>query len=371
MRLLFWTQLFHPYIGGIEVHALNLIQALRDRGHTVTVVTSHGSLLLPDCDSVDGIEVHRFRFYEALRERRLDIYAAERTRLSQLKEAVCPNITHVYFPDPSVLFHLRTQSQGQIPAVISIQIALTTGVQERDSLVRKTLCGANWTVAASGYMLRHARQLAPEINHRSSVIYNCVDLPAEPPRPLPFEPPTILCLGRVVRDKGFDVAVAAFSLVRQQIPAVRLVVAGDGPATCELQEQVARAGLNESVDFPGWIVPAQVPALLNTATIVLMPSRWQEAFGIVALQGMQMGRPVIASDVGGLPEVVLDGQTGFIVPKEDPSALASACLRLLSNASLAEQMGIAARTRAQETFSFDRHVDEYEALYDKLISGAL
>ena len=159
----------------------------------------------------------------------------------------------------------------------------------------------------------------------------------------------------------------ALVLLRQRIPSARLVIAGDGPAAPELREQVSRAGLRDAVEFVGWVPPENVPALLNTATVVLMPSRWQEAFGIVALQAMQMARPIVASDVGGLPEVVLDGRTGFIVPKDDPAALASASFRLLDCPELAENMGTEARTRALETFGFARHVDGYEALYSKII----
>ena len=128
MRVLSWTQLFYPYIGGVEVHSLKLMQALRKRGHTVAAVTSHGALSLPDRDSVDGIDVHRFRFQEALSQRRLDLYAAERGRLSKVKEAFGADLVQVYFTDPSVLFHFQTQPQRPVPTVIGIQLPFRRAV---------------------------------------------------------------------------------------------------------------------------------------------------------------------------------------------------------------------------------------------------
>jgi glycogen(starch) synthase len=106
---------------------------------------------------------------------------------------------------------------------------------------------------------------------------------------------------------------------------------------------------------------------MNSATLALVPSRWREAFGLVALQAMQMARPVVASDMGGLPEVVAHGETGLVVPKEDPAAVAQAVVQLLENRRLAEEMGAAGRRRAEKLFSFDRYVQEYESLYRKLV----
>jgi glycogen(starch) synthase len=216
-------------------------------------------------------------------------------------------------------------------------------------------------------MLEDVRRLAPEISDRSSVIYNGLEMPELAPEPLPFEAPTLLCAGRVVRDKGFDVAVSAFATVRRRFPKARLVIAGDGPARAELEQQAAEMGVREAVDFLGWVPPEKIPALMNSATLALVPSRWREAFGLVALQAMQMARPVVASDVGGLPEVVAHGETGLVVPKEDPEVVAQAVTRLLENPSLAQEMGAAGRRRASLLFGFDRYLEEHEILYRRLL----
>ena len=109
-----------------------------------------------------------------------------------------------------------------------------------------------------------------------------------------------------------------------------------------------------------------VPALINTATMVVMPSR-REGLPLVALEAALMARPIVATRVGGLPEVVVHQQTGLLVEPENSDALAEAITFLLDHHETATQLGQAARQRAQEVFGWERCVDAYDALYRKLI----
>jgi glycogen(starch) synthase len=102
--------------------------------------------------------------------------------------------------------------------------------------------------------------------------------------------------------------------------------------------------------------------LIKDSTLVVMPSR-TEPFGLVALQAAQMGRPIVATRVGGLPEVILDGETGLLVEANDSDALASAILRLLRSPEWARQMGLTAHLRADREFGWAQHVSAYEELY--------
>ncbi len=110
--------------------------------------------------------------------------------------------------------------------------------------------------------------------------------------------------------------------------------------------------------------------LMNSATLVVMPSRWEEPFGLVAGAAALMARPVVASRVGGLAEVVADGETGLLVDKENPAAVARAVTHLLKNPATAERLGQAARRRAQELFGLDGVVDAYAVLYRRLAEEA-
>jgi glycogen(starch) synthase len=272
------------------------------------------------------------------------------------------------FTDPTVLFHWQTHQDSPAPTVIGIPIGLEAQQGGTDTLLRRTLCGAAWTVAVSEAILHDVRKLVPETASRSSVIYNSIDEPSITPLPLPFDPPRLLCLGRMVHEKGFDTAIDAFSRMRRgSFPGIKLVIAGDGPARAGLAAQAAALGLGDSVEFTGWIQPEDVPALINSATAMIIPSRWREAFGNIAVQAMQMERPVVAADVGGLPEIVIDGTTGYLVPTENPVILAEAMERLLTQPETAKRLGAAGRARAASQFPFERYVAEHEKLYRTII----
>ena len=115
------------------------------------------------------------------------------------------------------------------------------------------------------------------------VIYNALPEPARAPTPVSFAPPRLLCVGRVTEQKGFDTAIAAMPRVREAFPDAELMIAGDGDARRSLVELARRLNVSDCVHMAGWVPPEDVPGLIDRATLVLMPSRW-EPFGLVALQ---------------------------------------------------------------------------------------
>lgn len=344
------------------------MKALVALNHEVTVVTSHGSLALPDTDQKDGVRIERFPFLATLQHNDLDRFVQICARLSILKRDFAPGVIHINLTDPSVLFHLRTGTSHLAPLLVAIRVALTQKEAGLDTLVGKALRLADWVTANSRAMLNGVLQLVPEVGPRSSVIYNGLEMPAMAPAPLPHDQPRLLCLGRLVEDKGFDLAVRALPLIRKRFSSVRLTIAGDGPAQPELRRLAAELGVGDAVDFAGWVTPETVPELLNEATVVVVPSRWEEAFGLVALQAMQMARPVVVTRVGGLPEVVHHEKTGLVVDRESPEAICGAVRELLVHPQLAADMGYAARQDARKRFSLDRYVGEHETLYQTLRS---
>lgn len=367
MRILYWTQHYWPHIGGVEVLAAEIVPELRRRDFEVTVVTSHGNQDLPDEEVHDGVAIHRFPFLQALHSRDVDALVACFRRLSDLKRRVKTALVHVNFSDPSVFFHLKTEPPDRrLPLLVSVHLAVPREDLTIGSLLHETLMRADRVTAASNAIAADLEALMPAVAAKCAVVYDAVRVPSIMPTPLPWAPPVLLCVGRVVTEKGFDLAIDAFAALRHSSPASRLIVAGDGPERASLEARAGDHGLRDRVEFLGWVSPQDVPALINRATLVLMPSRWREAFGIVALQAAQLARPVIAADVGGLPEIVQHEQTGLLFERNDTEGLTTAILRLLRDPDGAQQMGQRARRLAAERFRWEEQVDRLEAIYRQL-----
>jgi glycosyltransferase involved in cell wall biosynthesis len=230
------------------------------------------------------------------------------------------------------------------------------------------LAASDWVTACSRATLEAVREFEPSIADRSSAIANGLDDPTAP-LPLPDGPPLVLGVGRLSQEKGFDVLLRAFAEVHGSAPDARLLLAGRGLEEGQLVALARELGIAEAVEFAGWVPVAEMPALLDRAAVVAVPSR-EEGFGLTALEASLRARPVVATRVGGLPEVVEDGVTGTLVAVDSPGELASAIGTLIGDRDRAARLGRAGRDRAQRLFSEDRHLREHAELYDRLIAPA-
>ena len=173
-------------------------------------------------------------------------------------------------------------------------------------------------------------------------------------------------IGRLDRVKGFDLALKAIASIVTRFPTLRLTIAGDGPEHLELEQQINELGLQAVVDMVGWVHPDKVRSLIDTVTLVVIPSR-SEGLPQVSIEAGLMGRPVVATGVGGLPEIIVHGRTGLLVEPENSPALAEAIGYLLDHEQESIQMGSAARTHVQGMFRLEPLVDSYDTLYQKLV----
>ena len=365
VRILFWSETFWPRVGGVENLAARLLPELRDRGHEFAVVTWDHRVEDPDLIWFEGIPVYRFPFFLGKDEDHFGVMMEHRHRVTKLKRDFRPDLVHVNSYGRTIFFHLTTAGVHPAPMLVTLHQALPDEAIGRETLLGKLLETADWVTACSEAVLGHAGQLAPNILPHSSLILNALERPKIGRRPLPFDPPRILFLGRLVPEKGLDWALSALPPVFRNFPNARFIIAGDGPEAEKLKAQTIGLGLAAWIEFLGAVSPESVPSLLNDATLVVMPSRI-EGFGLVALEAAMMGRPVVAARVGGLPEVVLDGQTGLLVEQYDIEEFAQAILKLLDNPEMARQFGAAAYRRAEEVFDWGRYVDRYDALYRQL-----
>jgi len=176
--------------------------------------------------------------------------------------------------------------------------------------------------------------------------------------------PTVVCVAALRHEKGHDVLLRAFSIVRREVPRARLVLVGGGPGRKELEEQVRSAGLLDSVEFAG-LVP-EIWAYLRDADVFALASQ-NEALGIGIMEAMAAGLPVVASDVGGIPEVVEPGVTGELFAVGDHIQLARHLSDLLRSPERRRRMSAAAQTAARG-MHMRESVREYFDLYGELLS---
>ena len=188
-------------------------------------------------------------------------------------------------------------------------------------------------------------------------------VPGSEPEP-PAETPRLAVVGRLIPIKGHDTLLRAMQIAVREVPGLELEVAGSGPLEDELRAQVSALGLDGSVRFLGQVPGAA--AVLERASIVVVPSLG-EGFGMVALEAMERGRAVVASDVGGLPEIVAAGETGLLVPPGDAAALAAAIVELARDPVRVRAFGAAGRRRALESFSQERCTTRTAELYEEAL----
>lgn len=179
-------------------------------------------------------------------------------------------------------------------------------------------------------------------------------------------PPTVAFAGRLVPEKGVDVLLRAFARVVPELPAARLLLAGDGPERDHLGRLIVGLRLSSQVAMLGHLPPDELERQLGGAWLQAVPSRWEEPFANVALEAMMRGTAVVASSTGGLTEIVRHGHTGLLVPPSDPDALAAALLELLREQESAERMGRAGREVAQAHFSATVVADTFLRLYEAM-----
>lgn len=369
MKILYWTGLFWPHIGGVEVLSLQLISAMQERGYEFIVLTSKSNSDLSDKEDYKGISIYRFPFHKGVADHNLKEIEEIKLRVIELKKKFKPDLVHINSIDASIFFHQITDNVADnIPTLFTVH-SLPPFVVDNNTLLRKMIASSKWITTASDAMLTTVRKLIPEIVSSSSLIYYGLSMPEIEPTPIPFDPPRLLSIGRIVKEKGFDIALDAFAKIITLFPMIRLVIAGDGQAKSDLENKAEKLGISSFTKFIGWVSPENVPDLINSSTIVIIPSKWQEPFGLVALQAAQMARPVIAANVGGLPEIVDHQKTGLLFDNENSNNLSEHIIFLLKNPEMAIQMGQTARKKVMVVFRFERFVNEYDELYKKLISS--
>ena len=360
MRILIWTDAFWPEIGGLELFCMRLVLALQQRGHTCVVVTEQKESADVVVSSYLEIPVYGFAFEHAFRRGNLALLRRQHEASSRLIDQFKPDVVHLNAVMRGAIGFLLQQRRRRLPTVLTLHD--NSLAKHAKGLGPGLLEAADIIAAISHSNRAFVIGCDPRAESKIRVILNALPMPEIPPASLPASF-RLLAVGRLVRDKGFDLAICAFAEVARCFPETTLTIAGEGRESEALRQLAQETGVGSRIDFTGWVAPEKIPLLINQHSVVIMPSRWSEPFGLVALQAAQMGRPIIAANVGALPEIVVDGVTGVLVPNENLPAYVQTLRNLIDSPSLVERLGRQARHHVQESFPFAQFVTKYEEAY--------
>ncbi|MGI8608536.1 MAG: glycosyltransferase family 4 protein [Candidatus Dormibacteria bacterium] len=365
MRILYVTPLYLPWLGGLEILCSQLLAELVARGHEVAVLTAVNDHSVPlGEDVVQGVRVLRTDVYEARREVPMDLLLIQR-EVARFTADFAPDVTHAHDPG-ALLWVYQRGAARRSPLLVTIHNVMTHHAPKQLESMARMVRLADWVVGVSDDVVQDTRTFASLSAGRESVVVNGVVPPGPAPAPVADGPARLLSVGRLVPQKGFDLALEALALVVRERPEVRLDIVGEGPEERHLREQIKALGLVQHARLLGRVEHARIAGLMAAATAVVMPSRF-EGMPLVALEAGRTGRPVVGTAAPGLRCAVVDGHTGLLVPAEDPRALAAALLRVVDDRDLARKLGAAARERIEVEHSLTRCVDEYEELYSRLV----
>jgi glycosyltransferase involved in cell wall biosynthesis len=175
----------------------------------------------------------------------------------------------------------------------------------------------------------------------------------------------IIFVGRLEKQKGIDILFKAIQILKEKHHRnLRVAIVGDGSLMESLKKIALRYGINEHIDFLG--VRKDVLELMRKSLVFVLPSRW-EGFGLVLLEAMSVGTPIVATKVGGIPEIIEDGKDGILVEPENPEELAKAILRLLSDVNLRSLISSNAYKKVKEEYSIEKYTKTLLGLYEGLV----
>jgi glycosyltransferase involved in cell wall biosynthesis len=366
------------------------VNRISARGHEVTVIAPSYSGLKNHL--IDKIEVRRFRYAPA----RLEKLTHGEGAPNKLKKnpflkvltltyllsgiwstwRICRekriDILHVHWPFPHGLMALLPAWLARVKIVSSCHGAeLALAVRNR------------WSTALLASCLRRSNAVTANSSHTADLIWK---ISARDAQVIPYgatvrndekarsrrsnEIPLLLFAGRLIQRKGVNYLLNAMPLILAERQA-RLVITGDGHCRAEWEALSRELGVADRVEFAGFVSNERLSELFQSCAIYVHPAIYDdrgdtEGLGVVLIEALRNRKPVVASRVGGIVDVIKDEETGLLVPEKDPAAIADAVLRLLDDSTLARRLGEQGHVYAAQFFDWDRITDQLEAVYRRL-----
>lgn len=388
MRVAFMPHSYFPNVGGAEMATFHLASEFKKNGHQVIVVTEgehyfKKSIKFPLHDVLDGIGVYRCdfvypHFFSGLKPtiHFLLCFPITCFRLAVIMLCFRPEVINIQFPWKQAFYCLLVKPLVHCALVVTAQ-----GVRDVDDLPgqpktrlwqflrRLVLKQADVLTANSQDLLSKALRIYPKAKGAYCVIPNGVSLDDFYDQDTKLrERAYVLAIGRLHRDKGFDILIHAFSGLASRWPSLDLMIAGDGQEKNALQALIEDLKMQQRIRLVGTVLGEEKRRLFQDSEFVVQPSRL-EPFGITVVEAMASGKAIVASRVGGIPEFVEDGRNGFLVPPEDPGVLGATIENLLQSPEKRKQMEINNRRLAKNQYSWKVIAKQYEATFQKVINA--
>jgi glycosyltransferase involved in cell wall biosynthesis len=360
---------YPPILGGIENHVRLLAEAQAARGHEVSVLVTNPAGARTEITVENDVRVIRAARFATIASTPLSIALASQLWRQQ------PEIAHLHFPYPfgDVMQMCFGRARRRVITYHSDIVRQKNLLRVYAPLLRRSLARADRIIAASPRYVETSAFLAPCASNCTVIPYG-IELgsfaSADPVQVAEIQArygaPLILFVGRLRYYKGIEYLIRAMT----QVPAQLLLIGSDATTRrSELERLAGEIGVAERVHFLGER-QTELTAFYHASDLFVLPSvERSEAFGIVQIEAMAAGKPVVCTELGtGTSFVNQDGVTGWVVPSRDPDALAHAIIRLLEDASMRARMGSAARDRANAEFGADLMVDRVLAVYASVLA---
>lgn len=347
--------------GGVGAHVGHLATALRSRGHEVRIVAPSEGEVEPGVVSVGRSIPIPYNGSIA----RLAFGPRVALRIRVALRRARPDVVHIHEPfAPSA--GLLTLINTRLPVVATFHASI--GRSRAYRVAAPALRPLYRRLAARIAVSEEARRTIEKVfgSNGITVIPNGVEWSRFSSLPPPSGS-LILFVGRMEKRKGAAVIVDAFTRLAEKRPAAELVLAGEGPERKAVESAVPE-NLRDRVMFAGRVDPLELAGVFGRAAVVCAPSLGGESFGIVLLEAMAAGRPVVASSIPGYAAVLRDGVDGVLVPPGDPDALAAALERVLDDPNAARAMGEAGRERARR-YDWPSIAAAIEKVYERAIAA--
>ncbi|MEA1980809.1 MAG: glycosyltransferase family 4 protein [candidate division Zixibacteria bacterium] len=337
-----------------SVHVQRWARGLTKRGYEIKII-SLGGKPLSDIESVI-----------IPRKQKLSYFTQAATAVKEANRFK-PDLLHAHYASGFGLWSYFTNIKPTVLSVWGADIIDFPSNPLSKYFIQKILQKADHVTATSNLLKVFALKYLSQTPEKISVIPFGVEIPENiiPQPDTGFK----ICYIKGHRKKyGPDILLRAIYKIKDKVPDVKLTIAGEGEMTASLKQMVKDLNLESSVYFAGFVANDQIYSLLKKHHLMVMPSVMEsESFGVAVLESYACGRPVIASKIGGVPEIVVNNETGILVSPENVNELADTIIKLATDRNLCANMGINGYNFVKDNFDWEQSLDKMSELYERLI----